>query len=467
MLPVSTRSLEIKLGVGFAVALACIIALGAMQYHMARRLAKDDQQALQNRQRLEDLDICESRLNAADAAAQSFVITAQPAYLDTFRQSETDVRRQIGELRGLSAPDAALESALDRLAMQADADFVVLQNEIDARQSGASTAEKLFTLETAIRKTTGGFRTTVGDIQTEQNRLIASERDSSRQANQQTSALIILGSIVAFGLLAASGIGLYFDVAERRRAERNLQESERSLRELSHQLLRSQDEERRRIGRELHDSVGQSLVFLKLGLDRLLAELSAGDPRIAATVAGCLEAAEDSIKEVRTMSYLLHPPMLDEAGLQVTLPWYVEGFSKRSGIRTTCEISPQLGRLTPEVELAMFRILQESLTNVHKHSGSPTAEVRLEQRNGSLFLEVQDHGKGMPQTSRSSSSLETRRGYGVGLRGMNERVRQLGGRLEVISAPASTTVRATIPCPSIPANGNLYVPLAAKSAGGA
>ena len=232
------------------------------------------------------------------------------------------------------------------------------------------------------------------------------------------------------------------DVTQKMHAQTQLQESEKALRELSLSLLRVQDDERRRIGRDLHDSVGQYLSTLKLKLDLLPPKIkSGGQAQTARDVGECIHLADDALRELRTVSHLLYPPMLDELGLGHAVRWYIEGFTERSGIKTAAEIADGIPRLPQETELALYRILQESLTNVHRHSGSKTAQVRVGVQNGSLVLEVSDDGQGMPK--RPAEPAE----WGVGLRGMHERVRQLGGTLELNSANGGTTVTAAIPIP--------------------
>ena len=234
------------------------------------------------------------------------------------------------------------------------------------------------------------------------------------------------------------------EIAERVTAEHKLRESERSLRELSGHLLCMQDEERRRLGRELHDSFGQYLAALKMGLDLLDMSLPSNDGVAKKHVADCARLVNQSLTEVRTMSYLLYPPMLEEIGLRAAIPWYLEGFTKRSGIQTSLDISQACERMPRDAELAIFRILQESLTNVHRHSGSKQAEIRINCVGGKVTLEVKDNGTGIPADllEPAKDSLGT---LGVGLRGMNERVNQLGGTLELRSTPAGTTIVATIP----------------------
>ena len=235
------------------------------------------------------------------------------------------------------------------------------------------------------------------------------------------------------------------EVAERRDAQRRLQNSERSLRELSLHLLRTQDEERRRIGRDLHDSLGQYLAVLKMKLDSVASLIGQKQAELSQEFGQCIRLMEDSIREVRIVSYLLYPPMLEEMGLKSAIPWYLDGFSNRSGIKTAFEMETEFGRLPRESELALFRVLQEGLTNVHRHSGSPTAHVRLSVKDGMAILAIQDNGKGIRPELLAEFCQEWMGGLGIGVRGMNERMRQLGGKLELASNEGCTTVTAMVP----------------------
>jgi PAS domain S-box-containing protein len=235
------------------------------------------------------------------------------------------------------------------------------------------------------------------------------------------------------------------EIEEKTETERKLHELERSLRQLSLRLLQTQDEERRRIGRDLHDSVGQYLVGLKMKLDSLKSSANRSERKDASQLAECSQLIDEAIKEVRTISYVLYPPMLEELGLKSAIPWYLEGFTKRSGIKTTFEVSPDFDRIPIDLELALFRVLQESLTNVHRHSGSSTARARLLIRNRAVILEVSDEGKGTQSKNWKDRAQDWMGAFGVGLRGMSERMRQLGGNLELSSTQAGTTVTATLP----------------------
>jgi two-component system, NarL family, sensor kinase len=231
------------------------------------------------------------------------------------------------------------------------------------------------------------------------------------------------------------------------------------LRRLTRQLLAAQDRERRRIARDLHDSTAQNLAAVSLNIGRVLR--LAPDIAVAATSAlqeSC-QLIKQSEREIRTLTYLLHPPMLDDVGLPSALGWYVEGFSKRSGIAVSLEIAPELTerRLLIEVETALFRVVQEGLSNVHRHSGSSTARIRLalaqapSSGESVVTLEIADAGRGMskeaggPVFVNGKPRSAVRPALGVGVAGMRERVRQFGGRLEIRSNGHGTSIRAIVP----------------------
>lgn len=227
--------------------------------------------------------------------------------------------------------------------------------------------------------------------------------------------------------------GVIRDVTERKQVEDE-------VRQLSGHLLRSRDEERRRIGRELHDSTAQELVAVAVNLD-LVRQRSAGrDVTADNLVADSQAIIEQCQRELRTLAYQLHPPALDELGLAGAVQEYAAGFTQRSGIKVTLDASPALERLPAETERALFRVVQESLGNVHRHSGSPTATIRIAREAGAVILEVIDQGCGLRVRGDGTVAKA-----GVGLAGMRERVRQLGGRFEIESSGRGTTVRAIVP----------------------
>ena len=227
--------------------------------------------------------------------------------------------------------------------------------------------------------------------------------------------------------------GVIRDITERRRAEDE-------VRQLSGHLLRSQDEERLRIGRELHDSTGQELAAVAMNLGLVQQRNAGRDVTADNLLADSQAIIEQCQRELRTLSYRLHPPVLDELGLAGAVHEYADGFTQRSGIKVTTDAGPALERLPAETERALFRMVQESLANVHRHSGSATAAIRIAREGANVTLEVADQGHGLH--IRDDGTVAQ---VGVGLAGMRERVRQLGGRFEVESSSRGTTVRAIVP----------------------
>lgn len=286
-----------------------------------------------------------------------------------------------------------------------------------------------------------------------------------------------------FRMISAQGTVLWFRLLVRRvvnhdrRAEllgvmtevTKLKQAEQHTQDLSRRLIHLQDQEHRRISRELHDSVGQNLAALRMSLHVLEQKAELLDDKGRLALRDAVEAAESAIQETRTVSYLLHPPTLDELGLLKALDWFVDGFSKRSGISVRLQAPPRSFRLPADMELALFRVVQECLTNVHRHSHGSTAEVRIKADGGTLLLEVSDSGTGIPpevQTQLLRGSGKS----GVGLSGIRERVAEMNGHVDIDSNRHGTTIRVLVPAQSLDADfqevPNGVLPFARGSARG-
>ena len=262
------------------------------------------------------------------------------------------------------------------------------------------------------------------------------------------------------------------DITQRKRIERELRESEdryrtladaldtqvqfrtrelerrnSELRELSGRLLESQDVERRHIARELHDSAGQTLAALGMSLARLAQDAKHNPDQLAKGIEDAECLVQHLTQEIRTTSYLLHPPMLDEIGLSSALSWYVQGLAERSSLQIDLKVPENFGRLPAEMELLIFRLVQESLTNIHRHSGSKTAQIRLEREERKVYVEVEDQGNGMSPERLAEIQSQ---GTGVGIRGMRERVRHFLGDLVIESNDSGTKIYATLPLKTSP-----------------
>jgi signal transduction histidine kinase len=261
---------------------------------------------------------------------------------------------------------------------------------------------------------------------------------------QIPSAAHLIGMLV---FLFASGVIVALGEGSRRKNERleraqaeseervrqrtaELDAANHSLRELTARLLQLQDDERRRIARELHDSVGQTLAVLAMNLSAVGADIDRL-VKTASAITDSRELVHEMSENIRTISYLLHPPLLDEKGLSSALRWYIEGFAERSRIEVDLELPDDIGRLPRDLETAIFRVVQECLTNIHRHSGSASAKIRIRCSARDISVEIRDKGKGMPPEKRYE--LAAAGTPGVGIRGMQERIRQLGGSLEIHS----------------------------------
>jgi len=335
------------------------------------------------------------------------------------------------------------------------------------------------------------------ELREEENQIIARLKKGERIEHYETVRLTKSGarinvSITVSPIIDASGhiVGAskiardirgqkeFRDQLEERVRQRTLELEEKNraliqqaetVRELSGRLLRIQDDERRRIARDLHDSAGQLLVAMQMNLmslrDDVQKEVQKRDaqkqdwkrqdiqtedlqklaPNLSRAIAENLELVDELSTELRTLSYLLHPPLLDEAGLPSALRWYVEGFAERSKIKVQLDLAPDLGRLPGDMEMAIFRIVQESLTNIHRHSGSHRAGISLLHDAESVQLQVRDNGRGLASPPDRATTKTAKSRAGVGIQGMRERVKQLGGTFNIQSSPAGTEVTASFP----------------------
>ena len=340
-----------------------------------------------------------------------------PAFLQTLGYTEADVAAGKVRWDALTPPEyrEADEHAVQQIRERGRCDvYEKAYIARDGRRIPVLTGAAV--IDSAdVEPQVAAFLTDLTPLKTAQEALHKANEELERKVAERTAALEA-------------------EISDRKRAET-------SLRELTGRLLRTQDEERRHLARELHDHAGQTLVALGFNLSSLLNLANGKEPAIVDLVTQSQDLSETLSKEIRTLSYLLHPPLLDEAGLRSALQWYVDGFSKRSGIAVNLDLPAEFDRIPRELEIVVFRVVQESLTNVHRHSGSPSAAIRLGRSAESVHVEISDQGRGI---SPSSQEMEAAR-IGVGVRGMEERVRQFGGTLKIDSGPGGTRVTATIP----------------------
>ena len=235
------------------------------------------------------------------------------------------------------------------------------------------------------------------------------------------------------------------DITERKHADKNAEvvaQSVAALQDLSRRITKLQDDERRHIARELHDSAGQTLAALGMTLANIEGRRRNQDPQIGAAINEAKEMVQDLTQEIRTTSYLLHPPLLDESGIATALKVYLDGLTQRSNLQIDFKISDEISRLPRDMELVVFRVVQESLTNIHRHSGSKTAAIRIDRENRHVSIAIKDQGKGIP----ADRLREIQAGSsGIGIRGMRDRVGQLNGNVNIESDDSGTSFLVTLP----------------------
>ncbi len=341
-----------------------------------------------------------------------------PALLMTLGYSENEVNAGKVRWDTLTPPEYA---AIDAVAVQQLRDSG--RCEIYEKQYLAKDGRRVAILLGAAVIESSGTDSEVAAFVTDLTPLKRAE-EALRRANDELEKKVALRTAA-----------LNAEILDRQRAET-------SLRKLTGRLLRTQDEERRHMARELHDHAGQTLVALGMNLATLQSAAVGQDPKLTALAAESQQLSDDLSKELRTLSYLLHPPLLDEVGLSSALRWYADGFSERSKIKVDLELPDDFGRLPKELELVIFRVVQESLTNVHRHSGSSSAKISLSRFQGGVRFEISDRGKGIsPEKQQEMTTAKA----GVGVRGMEERVRQFDGTLQIVSDGQGTRVVVTLP----------------------
>lgn len=375
-------------------------------------------------------------------AAQSALVTDSlmgEQSPETYSQAQATLSTGVADLRKLTVDNPSQQTRLDAL------DVLIKNRTESLRQSGSlaagaeDTAAKQREFVISGRVLTGKALSILDDMRDaeealREQRIAASRRTFTRMRVTLAAAyaIVVLVMFVYFR-------GLVRELQNRRRAEE-------SVRQLSGRILQLQDAERRKIARELHDSFGQIFAALKMNLDQVAIEATAaGKPD--KLLSESLVLLERCIEEARTLSHLLHPPLLDELGFVSAAKTFIEGFSERSRLQVNVDFPEDLERLPDEVELTLFRALQESLTNIHRHSGSNSVDISLERSSISVVLIVRDYGKGISPEFVERFANRTG-GTGVGLAGLRERVRELKGHVHIRLAHPGTALRVSLPVPN-------------------
>lgn len=381
----------------------------------------------------------DAAVSKAARAKNGYVSTGNDALLGSFETTIPEVREKLQKVRRLTEDNPTqqrLAIRLEDLTMQR---IGVFRDEIALKKlapQNAAGQTDIAAKELALATEKASVMQQMHD---EEQRLLKLRTMASTRFFSLTVVTLAVSFALALALLSIHYRLLNTELLAREQAEHSAYESEESLRHLTARLLQMQDEERRKFSRELHDSLGQYLAGAKMNLDMISRTQPADE-----LLANAIQLLDQSIAETRTISHLLHPPLLDEVGFASAAKWYLQGFSERSGVEVKIDMPDDLGRLPKPLELGLFRILQESLTNIHRHSKSSKAEVAFKPSAENVILQVKDYGKGIPQELLTAFSRK-RTSFGVGLTGMRERVRELGGQLDIQSNHTGTLISVTLP----------------------
>jgi signal transduction histidine kinase len=366
-----------------------------------------------------------------------YLESGEPSLLEQQAQVISQIRNAAALIQRLTTDNTQEQTNGRKLAELKEQRIALLEQAIQLKQAGKSTPAAQAAISRESLATADATDRLLQQMYDTEEQLLTERQARASGFTSLTASVLLISLFVALLLFLLHHRLLVEQVTARSRAEV-------SQRTLAAKVLTLQDEERRKFARELHDSVGQQLAAMKMAVSTLQTKLP-GD----GTVQDCLKLLDDSISETRTISHLLHPPLLDEAGLNSACRWFVEGFGKRSGIEVKLDIRDGAARLPESTELVLFRVLQESLTNVHRHSGAKRADVSLQTANGQIVLRVRDYGHGMPPAVLKSLRQDGS-GGGVGLAGMTERIREIGGSLEINASAAGTEIVAQVPVQNRP-----------------
>ncbi len=366
---------------------------------------------------------------------KGYMLTNDDASLGRYMVAVERQPKLIAQLRELTADNPSQQRRIDRLEPLIQRKLSVLQQSIEQERTGSADAAQQAAFTQENETLTNEASAILEDMGSEENRLLQQRVVISGDTYRHMRVVLIVAFVAVLLFLLISFGRLLVELRNRMRAEA-------AVRRLSGRILQLQDMERRKVARELHDGVGQYFSSSKMAVEGVLhgGSLSEAQRRALTEAAQLLE---QGIAEARTLSYLLHPPLLDEVGFRAAAEWYIQGFSERSKIQVQFTAPSNLAPLSKDVELVLFRVLQESLTNIHRHAGSATAEVRIHCVSGRVMMEIEDRGKGIAQTLLEDFRRST--GTGVGLAGMRERVSEFRGTLELISEGRGTLLRVGMP----------------------
>jgi signal transduction histidine kinase len=430
-----------KAQVAFASAVILLCLSGLATYLTIARLLESEKWVVHSHEVQAALGNIDSAAVEAGRARSGYVVTEGADFLSAFEAAVPKVYQALRHVRELTLDNPRQQALCTHLEQLTGNRLALFRESIELRKSAPQDQQGQADLSRRGLPVASEITSTMQQMRDEEQRLLNARARASTRWFILAVAVLMVAFILALSMFSIHYQLLTAELDAREQAERTVRDSERSLRSLTGRLLRLQDEERRRFSRELHDSLGQYLAGAKMNLG-MFSNAHPGDRLLSEAI----QLLDQSIAETRTISHLLHPPLLDEAGFSSAAKWYLEGFAQRSGIEVKMDLPDDIGRLPKPIELGLFRVLQESLTNIHRHSGSARAEIALQLFPDKVILQVRDYGKGIAQELLENFRAKGTN-FGVGLAGMRERLRELGGRLDIQSGAPGTLISVTMPLP--------------------
>lgn len=424
----------------FFVALVIIVVVGILAYVTEVGTTSSQEWVVHTYQVGSELNDLQLELTRVHASESAFLLAHDDAQFTETRQEIALIPKTLSTLRGLTWDNSSQQKRLNQLEPLLKEHVALVEKVLTLFPIGTHISPRQTDLQKQIVESEAKIDALVREMQDEEQGLFSTRIQAWNRLFRRSVVVLALALLVAILMLAFNFRLQTAEVNRTKEMEERERHNAESYRALSARILEMQDTERRRIARELHDSVGQFLAGLKINLSRIAATAGVSTPPL---ISETLNMTDQAIQEVRTISHLLHPPLLEELGLTSAARWYAEEFGKRSQVRVSLEVEEPQKRLPKEVEMALFRVLQEALTNVHRHANAQSIDIRVECHNGTVTLTVSDDGRGIPYEviARFQSGLAA----GIGLAGMRERLAEFGGRLDVQSSNAGSVVRATIP----------------------
>lgn len=374
----------------------------------------------------------------AGRARTGYIASGGAEFLVQFEIAASETTRNLQRLRGLTKDNRKQQDLCSRLEVAVAERIRLLKESIRAKDQAPQDDHIQAEFMRQNVPVSSEMTSIMQQLRDEEQSLLQIRQSTSHRLFVVMVIVLAVSFIVSLEMFAVHYRFLSAELDAREHAEQSARDSEESLRRLTGRLLQLQDAERRKFSRELHDSLGQYLVGVKMNLDMYSNQRKDGQ------LAEALALLDQAITETRTISHLLHPPLLDEAGLSSAAKWYLEGFAQRSGIEIKVDLTDDEGRLPRPLALGLFRVLQESLTNIHRHAASERADIELKFLPNRVVLRVRDYGKGIaPELLDVFSTVGMK--SGVGLAGMRERVRELGGQLTIRCCEPGTMITVTLP----------------------